>query len=187
MNLTSELLALLGEPPHGRWLDLGCGDGKTVEILSFLGCDAFGIDTNCADNGRLLRCDMLALPFSAGELNGAIAECSLSVCGDTRAALRECAKALKIGGTLLLSDVFFPEREASVCPTLSLGAGATFSEWRRTLVECGFDVELAEDRSDAWHDYVLQQLWKGVSLKEQWDCKGSCENSGYFIALARRM
>ena len=181
-DTTEALLALLAEPPHGKWLDLGCGAAKTVELLRALGCDAAGVDISAPDNaGCIIKADMRELPFDNALFEGCVAECSLSVCGDAASALVEAARVLKPGGTLLVSDVCFKCADA---PALSLGEGATLARWRALLDGAGFEILSQADASGAWRGYIARLIWDGEEPEELFGCARGVKGAGYVLIRA---
>ena len=179
-DTTEALLALLGEPPRGAWLDLGCGAGKTVVKLRELGCDALGVDNSPRDGAEnATKADMRALPFDSASFDGCIAECSLSVCGDAAAALREAARVLKPDGALLVSDVYF---RCSDAPALSLGEGATLARWRDIIENAGFEIISHADASAAWRSYIARLIWQGAEPEELFG--GGAKGAGYVLIRA---
>lgn len=97
------------EPPKdARILDLGCGTGVNLEILSQYGC-AIGADfsdaalTFCRKRAlpRLMQGDGMALPVRSGSLDLVTAMDSLEHIPRDNAALAEIFRVLKPGGTLL--------------------------------------------------------------------------------------
>ncbi len=180
-NTTVRLLTMAGLPDNARVLDLGAGDGETVRLLRSRGMDATGIDFN---PGRdVMAGDMRDLPFPDGAFDAVIAECSLSVCGDTGKALEEAGRVLKPDGLLLVSDVY--GRELRTAPRLSLPRPATRAGWRRTA--SGFRLLTWEDITPVWTEYLIHALFAGEDL-------GDCgffssqrgKNIGYFLAVWKR-
>lgn len=139
---TKRLIALADLQPGARVLDLGAGDGDGVRLLRLLGYDACGIDRKAApdvDEGDLLRTG-----FADASFDAVMSECAFFVSGDVPGALRESARLLKSGGTLLLADVFFED-------PVSL------------LEAAGLRLIVKEDWTDAWREYYLRSLWEGTA------------------------
>lgn len=135
------LMELSFLPQGARVLDMGAGDGKTVQLLRELGFEAEGIDLNPAED---VTCgDYLHAPYADDSFDGIISECSFYVSGDVPGALKEAARMLKKGGKLVFSDV---------CSDVV----ALLNDVRAA----GFACRHIEDLSDQWKEYYLEALWK---------------------------
>ena len=159
---TAHLIALAGLRPGAKVLDLGAGDGDGVRLLRSLGFDAVGIDRRAAPDvgeGDLLRTGLADASFDA-----VMSECAFFVSGDVPGALRESARLLKQGGTLLLADVF--------------------CEAPGPLLEAaGFRINAKEDWTGAWREYYLRSIWEGTAET----CpipKGKCQ---YWMLIGRKV
>ncbi len=180
--LTLRMLESAGLAPGARVADVGCGAGAGVAFLIEKGYDAVGVDISArlieaarARHGdAFYRADAAALPFVNGALDGLLFECSLSEVADAGAVLRECARVLKAGGALMVSDVY----DRSADDALS---------WEARLREAGFSPAVWEDRSEALEEFIGRALWElddPAALKGM--CKCAAGSAGYFIAVARR-
>lgn len=159
---TAHLIALAGLRPGAKVLDLGAGDGDGVRLLRLLGYDAFGIDRKAApdvDEGDLLRTG-----FADASFDAVMSECAFFVSGDVPGALRESARLLKPGGTLLLADVFFQPPEP-------------------LLEAAGFRIMAKEDWTKAWREYYLRSIWEGTAEP----CPGAKGKSQYWMLIGRRV
>lgn len=180
-NTTIRLLSMAGIPDGARILDVGAGDGETVRLLRCRGLEAEGIDL-CP--GRdVLPGDMRKLPFPDSSFDAVIAECSLSVCGDTRAALEEAKRVLKTGGLLLVSDIYGTDLRTA--PRMSLPRRATRAGWRRTAGS--FRLLAWEDISSVWTDYLIHALFTGEDLGDCgfFSCRRG-KKTGYYLAVWKR-
>lgn len=97
---------------EGRVLDLGCAFGFATRRLRRRGYDAVGVDASAPyiararrsdPGGTYLHADAEHVPLPDGSFDGAIFLDVMEHLPDDRAALAECARLLKPGGTLVLS------------------------------------------------------------------------------------
>lgn len=111
-----ETLALNARLPEGaRVLDLACGNGRNVVALREHGQVVVGLDASRrllahaaakVGTSRLLRGDIVCLPFRDGSFDGVHAVAGvhhLPSEGERRQCLAECARVLRPGGLLLIS------------------------------------------------------------------------------------
>lgn len=179
-GLTARLLALAGSLPGKRALDLGAGEGEAAEYMRSRGFDVAAVDQNPGGPG-VKKGDMRSLSYADESFDLCLAECSLSVCGDGRAALRESERVLKRQGVLLVSDVYFQKPDA---PALSMGAPLTRQRWEEVFRNAGFALETWEDVTELWRQFFLESLWNGNADAACADFfrragKAGC---GYFLA-----
>lgn len=170
--MTRHLLSLTPLAPC-RILDMGAGNGQSVQLLLEMGFDAVGIDLLgtsaepkdllCNDpvsvnksfsspNGshrsvHVSQGDFLHCPFAAQSFDAILSECAFYVSGSPKAALQEAARLLKKGGTLLLADVSPLPLETQI----------------QTLQEAGFAVKHLEDITPLWKEYYLSCIWDGTA------------------------
>ncbi len=158
---TNHLIALAGLRPGARVLDLGAGDGDGVRLLRSLGFDARGVDQKAAPDVE--EGDLLHTRFPDGGFDAVMSECAFFVSGDVAGALRESARLLVPGGTLLLADVFFEPPEP-------------------LLAAAGFQIAAKEDWTSAWREYYLRALWEGTAEP----CPAPKGKSQYWMLIGRR-
>jgi ubiquinone/menaquinone biosynthesis C-methylase UbiE len=159
---TKRLIALARLQPGTRVLDLGAGDGDGVRLLRLLGYDARGVDRKAAPDVE--AGDLLRTGFADASFDAVMSECAFFVSGDVPGALRESARLLAPGGTLLLADVFFEPPEP-------------------LLEAAGFRIAVKEDWTGAWRDYYLRSIWEGTAET----CpipKGKCQ---YWMLIGRKV
>jgi SAM-dependent methyltransferase len=108
--------SVLGAPPlTGRVLDAGCGEGIDLASVALSGSrHAIGVELSAGGiaataarisalpNASLVRGNVLALPFAGGAFDGAYSYGVVHHTVDPEGAVREIARVLKPGATLLL-------------------------------------------------------------------------------------
>ena len=159
---TVRLIALAGLQTGASVLDLGAGDGDGVRLLRSLGYNAFGVDRIAAPDVE--AGDLLHTRFPDGSFDAVMSECAFFVSGDVPGALRESARLLKTGGTLLLADVFFQPPEP-------------------LLEAAGFRIAVKEDWTKAWREYYLRSIWEGTAEP----CPGAKGKSQYWMLIGRKV
>ena len=89
-------------------LDIGCGTGAILQMLSDLGADAIGVDMSdealkfCREkNLNVVLGKGESIPFEAGEFDLALASDVLEHVDDDAGAVREIERVLKPGGVLI--------------------------------------------------------------------------------------
>jgi ubiquinone/menaquinone biosynthesis C-methylase UbiE len=155
-------LASQGHP--ARVLDLGCGAGHASiavaphagEVVAYdltqpmLEQVALLAQERGVGNVRTRQGDVTQLPFQAGEFDWIITRYSAHHWRDPQAAVNECRRVLKAGGTLLVSDTAAPEEPLfdTVLQTIEILRDRShvrnyrISEWRQMLQRAGFTAEL---------------------------------------------
>lgn len=159
---TRRLLSLAALPAGASVLDMGAGAGEAVALLRSLGYAVKGIDL-APRSPAVSRGDFLSAPYPDGSFDAVLSECAFFVSGDQPGALREAARLLRTGGTLLLADLFFE-------PPGALLEGA------------GFAVLRAEDLTAQWKEYYLEALWRGDPLC----CEVPRGKCSYWLLIGRK-
>lgn len=180
--MTRHLLSLTPLVPC-RILDMGAGNGQSVQLLLDMGFDAVGIDLLCASQSVLLQGDFLHCPFAAQTFDAILSECAFYVSGSPKAALQEAARLLRKGGTLLLADVSPLPLETQI----------------QTLQEAGFAVKHLEDITPLWKEYYLSCIWDGtadelcrchapgISHEQESDFSFFKKKFSYYLTICERM
>ncbi|RPH24198.1 MAG: class I SAM-dependent methyltransferase, partial [Bacteroidales bacterium] len=126
LDLTKRMLALCELPARARLLDAGCGSGATVEYALESGSiHAVGIDRSelllQAGINRRPRLPLVcawgrSLPFTSGQIDTVLTECSLSAISNLDSMLAEIRRVLRPGGQLAITDIY--ARNPDGIPTL---------------------------------------------------------------------
>jgi ubiquinone/menaquinone biosynthesis C-methylase UbiE len=120
--------ALLDALPRGRALDAACGTGRHAAHLAERGHDVTGVDGSPEmleiartrdPNTRFLEGDLHALPVEDGEFDVAVCALALGHCADLRTPVAELTRAVRSGGSLVLSDLH---------PVMSVAGGQALFE-----------------------------------------------------------
>jgi ubiquinone/menaquinone biosynthesis C-methylase UbiE len=97
--------------PSGLVLDLGCGTGSAGAAFRRSGAKVVGVDLSAACLGvaqrrldAVVRADAARLPFRDAAFDHAVARGALHHLADPRAALREIARVVRPGATVLFAD-----------------------------------------------------------------------------------
>lgn len=190
-------------------LDLGCGPGASLELLSAEGYRALGLDRNTQPAwARLkaavgvLQADACCLPLADNSLDAVLCECVLSLLDDPCAVLRACRRALRPGGALLVSDLFLRAPGGKGLPgTVSLCSEARSScadgarareEWESLFAQAGFFLHSFEDHSRALAELAARLIWYGAADAPGMDCRaahGVCTGGrapGYGLWIAQK-
>lgn len=173
---TLRLLNLAQISAGMRIIDLGAGSGESVSMLVRMGADVLGIDLNCS-GGSIRTGNMCVLDYEDESFDAALAECSLSVCGDLSAAIAESARILKTGGKLLISDVFYKEMNPG---TSFFPCALSAQGFKKKIQENGFEILYFEDISETLREYYIELIWRG----EERELKSSC--LGYFMMVCMK-
>lgn len=179
-EVTLKLLELAQMKAGGKIIDLGSGYGESISLLKEKGFDGTGIDLK-NPQGPVLKGDMCALNYGRESFDGALAECSFSVCGNLSAALAESARVLKIGGKLLISDIYY----LGSVPEASLFPGAvTMEDFKRQVWQQGFQIQFSQDISEVLKTYYLESVWRGEYSFTQVEAEGLNNlKLGYFMMI----
>ena len=190
LQLTSRAARLAGLSPGMTLLDIGCGEGASLEHLSRkLGVVPYGIDISNAvisvSRERIPQAVLVtgsadALPFSDAEFDAAICECVLSLIEDTTKALSETHRVLKPNGAFIVSDV---------CDRDDIG------KIKKSLMLVGFEVEHFEDHKQALVTYMAEICNACVDGNSPYGAKGhtvrtdelySPANTTYYLMICRK-
>ena len=189
LELTERAAEYCGFGPASCLLDVAAGDGGTVRFLrERFGCQIAGLDSDparrCPDVA-LGRAE--ALPFPDGAFDGVFIECALSQMERPEEALGECARVLRSGGNLVLSDLYAGRGGDASTP---LGRLDSREELTGRLGQAGLEPVFFED-----HTGALTSLWAGAMMSGRgcelaevlrgpgWPSGVKC---GYYLCAARK-
>ncbi|MEN6485681.1 MAG: DVU_1556 family methyltransferase [Syntrophobacteraceae bacterium] len=179
LSLTRKALSQCSFPAGARLVDIGCGMGITVASLAgFEGWNAVGVDPSFAllkgGRGANSRLPLLCaagehLPLASASWDGAILECSLSVCADRDRVLGECRRILKQGGRLIVSDLYRRSPSGGTGPAAGCLAGAfDRDELFEKLATFDFHVTFWEDQTDALKHFAARLILSGSPVVSLW-------------------
>ena len=210
MDLTRRVVAAGGLSAGARVIDVGCGNGATVDCLRReFGLVACGVDVerrfgHARQGGRpLIQADALQLPLRNGSVSAVVCECVLSLLADPDAALAEFHRVLADRGVALITDMYVRGSdgagELKPLPVASCLRGALPREAiELRLCRQDFDVLAWEDHSQALKRLAAQLVFACGSMKAFWIAAGACRpgagdgsgrlrtRPGYFACVARK-
>ncbi len=148
------IMVTLALAAGGRFLDIGCGEGRFVRMLAAAGLSGAGIDPTELliktaqerdPGGDYRAAGAEALPFEDGSFDLAVFYLSLIDIADLAGAVQEANRVLRPGGTLLIANL-------SSINT----AGRWHKDWR------------GRGRHFAVDDYTkvrqIRQRWAGIDI-----------------------
>jgi arsenite methyltransferase len=183
--LTGRALEFCGLPEGSRVADIGCGAGGTLEHLERAAIHRpVGLDCSMAlleeagprlGSAQLVRGRAESLPFKDALFDALFCECVLSILEDNARALQECARVLRGGGFLILSDVFAAPVPAGVRPEAdSQPAGAKVPLGKKDLLSLlerfGFSLLLWEEHERLLKEFAARMILGGARLPDSWIC-----------------
>ena len=202
--------------PGARVLDLGCGNGATVErLVSLYQLQAIGLDPSegLLEIGKeknpslnLIRGFGEDLPFPLEQMDGVFAECTLSVMENLDQVLNEIFRVLKPGGWLVINDVYarnpkglksLQELNLDSCIRRALPKDQLISK----LIGGGFNIVNWSDHTNLLTQLTVNLIMAHGSMTQFWLNSSSCTGSvdpilaqaaikqakmGYFQLIAKK-
>ena len=206
--LTRRALEFCRLPEGSRVADIGCGAGETLEHLE--GAAIYrpvGLDYSEAlleeaiprlGSSRIVRGRAETLPFKDALFDALFCECVLSILEDGAKALQECARVLREGGFLVLSDVFVKRGPARGRPEADPRGPKT----RAPLVKedllgflegLGLSLLLWEEHERLLKEFAARMILAGIRLPDSWGCgqewkakKPDYAGLSYFLLVGRK-
>ncbi|MBU0962193.1 MAG: methyltransferase domain-containing protein [Proteobacteria bacterium] len=213
LELTNRAMQFCNLPAHSTVLDVGCGYGQTMALLSAqFGLHVMGLDpaesmlrktAELLPASLIFQADAAAIPVRSNFFDALIAECVLSLLADMQASLEEMHRVLVQGGRLVLTDIyarkenFLPGVPQSGIHSCFNGA-VSIDTIRECLQAAGFTILLLEDHTRFLRQLAGQIIFSFGSLEAFWQlfmgvdkaattC-GSIANAkpGYYLLIAAK-
>ncbi len=209
--LTTEILRSCQSAPGATSLDVGCGPGHTVGLMtSVFGLRATGLDPSATmlkkasrnvPDAAFLAGEATAIPCGPQSFALVISECVLSLTGDIDKSFREMHRVLRPGGMLLLTDIY--RKNKTLKPDLpDLHSCITHALPLQTIEEglsrAGFCLHSLIDRSDLLKQLAGQIIFSYGSLEKFWQlfmgveqahhtcCALNSAPLGYYVLIAKK-
>ena len=154
-EITNRAISFCSFSKGAKILDLGCGQGATVDHLTNQGYEAFGIDSNPANispQSNLITASAETIPFPDSSMDGIMMECSFNLMDDQQSVLKRCFEVLKPEGRLIISVMY--ARGKTELINGSIGRIETKEDLLHKLEANNFCPELFEDYSKE-----LRTMW----------------------------
>ena len=143
-----------------RLVDLGCGTGQQLPVLSARAADVFGVDLaegmlHRARKAAVGRCRWLCadaeqLPISQDAIDLVYSNLAIQWCENLAALARQCARILRPGGSMLLSTLgpstLWELRAAwrAVDASVHVNRFARFDELEAAFADAGFSLVMRD-------------------------------------------
>lgn len=200
LDLTAELLSGIPLRHDLRVLDVGCGQGSTLNMLAKqYDIHGTGLDSDApalraakeaaSPDIRWIHSDFLSCSLPDASFDLILFECSYSKIDPPAAAVRLAHRLLCAGGSLLLSDLYSKAEEMTLSG--SLGRLEHLESIRTTIEDAGFTVLELTDRSAVLKAYAAQMYFSKEETSLSRDLLAHRDElllarPGYFILKAIR-
>ncbi len=197
-ELTLRAMKLAGMNQGVRILDLGCGSGESVKLLRTNGIDAIGVDQSLQsvqhstrESNFWVKARAEELPFADSSMDGVLAECSLSLMREPQKVLAECARVLRPGGRLMISDLY-ARNPGAIGALQRLNESCVPAVFVRQELECwlheaGFAPQCFEDHSRALREAVARFIFDHGSMELLWDSAARDSNAPAIAAAMQQV
>lgn len=214
-SITKRAVEYTGLKEGSRVLDIGSGLGDTVNFL----IKEYGMDASGLEPSELLIAEAALkypgitvmkgvgekLPLDDGSLDGAFAECTLSLMNDLDAVISECSRTLKTGGYLIISDVYARrpehiERLQDFSFRSCLRGMLDLGELGEKLNSAGFEIAFKEDQTECLRQLTVKLIFEYGSMGLFWNKMSGCSadmdefrhllsqcKTGYFLMVCRKI
>jgi SAM-dependent methyltransferase len=203
-------LSVCGFTQGAKIVDVGCGPGATLKLLTDRGFDAQGVDPSpkylamAKAHGQTALGSLTALPQPDGWADGLFCECVLNLAENRSAALGEISRVLKPFGHFVLSDVFAlngpdgtdgtdvtdgPLANIPLVDGTCLGGAVTLPAALDELGQAGFQILFCQDYRAALNSLAAKLVWEygPEGLKHlptpKADCRPGAKAGKYTYAL----
>jgi SAM-dependent methyltransferase len=211
--LTDWAMDFCAFPAGAKLLDVGCGSGATVErLINQHHLQAVGIDPSpvMLSIGKKRNANLPIfvgtgedLSFNNDEMDGVLAECTLSLMTDLKLCLNQMHRVLQHQGKLIVSDFYIRSEDTSVDwhygTDTCLSGAKQKSDWLKMITDAGFKIELWQDQTQKLRELTVQLIFTHGSINEFW-CQmlGGCQQAqniqntlqrvklGYFLLIATK-
>ncbi len=212
LALTTEILDCCKLRDGAKVLDVGCGPGHTVELMSLVfHLESTGLDPSptmlakaaeLVPGATFLQGEATAIPCRSKTFEMVISECVLSLTDDIDTSLREMNRVLQPSGLLILTDIY--RKQAGMQPALPklrscITHALPLEIIKDALFDAGFSLRVLCDRTDLLKQLAGQIIFSYGSLEKFWQlflgaeeaqqtCRAlSTSPLGYYMLIAEKV